>query len=147
VVLNPVRAKMVKRPEEYRWSSYRATAGFEGAPPWLNVATVLARFEGDPAEVEASYRDFVLARVTSTERLWDKVINGIYLGTEGWARTMRKRVESKPRSTDHPRKQRSIGRPKMAAIVAAVAKATRQSAMAIREARGGPLRRLVACIG
>jgi len=31
VVLNPVRAKMVERPEEYRWSSYHATAGLRSA--------------------------------------------------------------------------------------------------------------------
>ena len=29
MVLNPVRAKMVARPEDYQWSSYRATAGLE----------------------------------------------------------------------------------------------------------------------
>jgi putative transposase len=32
VVLNPLRARMVERPEDYRWSSYRATAGLERAP-------------------------------------------------------------------------------------------------------------------
>jgi hypothetical protein len=36
VVLNPVRAKIVARPEEYRWSSYRATAGLDSAPAWLD---------------------------------------------------------------------------------------------------------------
>ncbi len=29
VVLNPVRAGMVKRPEQWRWSSFRATAGID----------------------------------------------------------------------------------------------------------------------
>ncbi len=32
VVLNPVRAKMVERPEDHCWSSYRAMAGLEPAP-------------------------------------------------------------------------------------------------------------------
>ena len=32
VVLNPVRATMVERPEAYKWSSYRATAGLEKGP-------------------------------------------------------------------------------------------------------------------
>jgi putative transposase len=31
VVLNPVRAKLVAHPADYRWSSYRATAGLERA--------------------------------------------------------------------------------------------------------------------
>ena len=33
VVLNPVRARLVKRPEQWRWSSYRASAGMDAAPP------------------------------------------------------------------------------------------------------------------
>ncbi len=32
VVLNPVRANMVKDPGEYRWSSYLATAGLDERP-------------------------------------------------------------------------------------------------------------------
>ncbi len=44
VVLNPVPAGMVKQPERYRWSSYRATAGLEKAPEWLTRAWVLGQF-------------------------------------------------------------------------------------------------------
>ena len=79
--------------------------------------------------------------------MWDDLINGIYLGTETWAKKMRKLVEAKPRSTDHPRLQRTVGRPKMHEVVAAVAEAARVATSAIREARGGCLRRLVAWIG
>src|SRR5260370_10267376 len=41
VVLNPVRAKMVERPDEYRWSSYRATAGLDSAPEGLGRRAAL----------------------------------------------------------------------------------------------------------
>src|SRR5277367_747223 len=34
VVLNPVRAIMVKRPEEWKWSSYKATASLEKKEKW-----------------------------------------------------------------------------------------------------------------
>ena len=36
VVLNPVRAGLVAHPANYRWSSYRATAGLSPAPEWLS---------------------------------------------------------------------------------------------------------------
>ena len=147
VVLNPVRAKMVERPEEYRWSSYRATAGFESAPEWLDLDRALAMFHPQRDLAHANYREFVLAKVDSDERLWDKLVNGIYLGTEAWTRKMRKLVEAKPRSSDHPIPQRAVGRPKMAAIVAAVAKAAGESAARIRMQRGNILRRLVSWIG
>jgi putative transposase len=146
VVLNPVRAKIVARPEEYRWSSYRATAGLDSAPAWLDLAAVYDHFDSDRAAAQARYADYVLARVDSQERLWDQAINGIYLGGEEWAKEMRRVVESRPRSTDHPVKQRSVGRPTVQKVVAAVAEAGAQAKELVRSRGGGPLRRLVAWI-
>jgi len=42
VVLNPVRAKMVPRVGDYRWSSYRATVGMIEAPSYLACDWVLS---------------------------------------------------------------------------------------------------------
>jgi REP element-mobilizing transposase RayT len=147
VVLNPVRAKMCERPEEYRWSSYRATAGLEEAPDWLDLAPVHRLFAADAAKAQPLYRDFVLAKIGCEDRLWDKLTNQFYLGSEAWCKTMRRKVETRPRSTDHPRIQRAVGRPKMHMIVSAVAKAAGQTAESIRETKGHILRSLVAWLG
>ena len=37
VDLNPVRARMVKKPEAWAWSSYRAHVGLEDSPVWLDT--------------------------------------------------------------------------------------------------------------
>ena len=147
VVLNPVRAHMVKRPEDYKWSSYRATAGYDAPPAWLDLESVLSFFHPDRDEARANYKEFVCAKIDDQESLWSKLTNGIYLGTEDWTRKMRKIVETKPRSTDHPREQRAVGRPKMHRIVEAAGKAAGTSAESIRETRGSALRRLAAWIG
>jgi len=147
VALNPVRAGMVEKPEKYRWSSYRATAGLEAAPEWLDVDSVLRLFHPDSAVAQAGYRDFVAEKVSSQERLWDALANQLFLGTDAWLKRMRARVESKPRSTDHPRRQRGVGRPKMSAIIAAVAKVAQVPAAAIRAGGGSALGRLAAWIG
>ena len=41
VVLNPVRARMVREVGEWSWSSDRATAGLQDTPDWLDVPAVL----------------------------------------------------------------------------------------------------------
>lgn len=146
VALNPVRAGLVARPEEYRWSSHRSTAGLEPGDPWLDIDAILALFDTDQQNARRLYEEFVLAKVIHSERLWDEVINGMYLGSADWAKRMRKVVESQPRSTDHPKAHRAVGRPKMHEVVAAVARASSQTAAAIRS-RGSALRRLVAWIG
>lgn len=58
--LNPVRAGLVARPEEYPWSSYRAYLGQETLP-WLTTDWVLAQHGNSRAKARASYQAFVLA--------------------------------------------------------------------------------------
>ncbi|MBI2214219.1 MAG: transposase [Acidobacteria bacterium] len=146
VVLNPVRAKMVERPEQYRWSSYRAMAGYEAPPAWLNVSD-LAEFFGAAEVWTENFRAYVEEKLTSEERLFDRVQRQIYLGTEGWIASMRKTIESKPRSDAHPRVQREVGRSSMKDVVGVVATGLRVTRSALREGRGGIGRMLVAWLG
>src|SRR6266446_3777109 len=59
VVLNAVRAGMVKQPGMWRWSSYNATAGFESCPGWLKAESVLAQFGRDRGLARRRYKEFV----------------------------------------------------------------------------------------
>ncbi len=61
--LNPVAAKMVRHPAEYRWSSYRFYVGRRGKPDWLMSEEVLHRFGGEEARAIAAYRAFVEDRI------------------------------------------------------------------------------------
>ncbi|WP_238400354.1 transposase [Legionella bononiensis] len=47
IVLNPVRAKMVTSPHEWKWSSYLATVLKEPKPNWLYVDKILCLFSED----------------------------------------------------------------------------------------------------
>ena len=146
VVLNPVRAHMVERPELYRWSSYRATAGLETPPAWLALDR-LEPFFGEPQHWQTNYAAFVAERIGSTESLWDRARHGIFLGTDLWIGKMRKIVESKPRSSDHPKRQRAVGRPIMPRVIENVARVAGVSPREIRNGHGGPLRMLCAWLG
>lgn len=55
-VMNPVRHGLCGRPEEWRWSSYRASVGLERAPRFLDLGRLLSFF-GDVSERStAQYR-------------------------------------------------------------------------------------------
>lgn len=73
VVLNPVRAHMVERPEEYNWSSYQATAGYHAAPDWFDLKSALEFFHPDRDAAQSNYKEFVCAAIADSEALWDKV--------------------------------------------------------------------------
>ncbi|HEX7151667.1 MAG TPA: transposase [Thermoanaerobaculia bacterium] len=147
VVLNPVRAGMVRRPEDYRWSSYRATAGLTVAPEWLDVSAALAIFGSELPAARAEYQAFVENGIGCTKRLWDELVNALYLGTEPWLKQMRTIVESKPRSTDHPLAQRAVGRPEMQTIIGTVAGIAQLPRDVVKSVRGGAVRRLIAWLG
>jgi len=58
--LNPVRAKMVKAPGAYRWSSQRAYLG-EEALDWLSTDWVLGQFAATAGVARRRFADFVEA--------------------------------------------------------------------------------------
>ena len=57
--LNPVRAKMVERPEEYKWSSYQDYTGARKPHEWLNRDFVLGYFGSKIPVAEREYKRFV----------------------------------------------------------------------------------------
>jgi len=61
IALNPVRAGLVQRPEDWPWSAYRYFAGLADPPEFLSCAPVLRLLgEGDDQELRERYIRFVL---------------------------------------------------------------------------------------
>ena len=59
--LNPVRAQMVERPEDYRWSSYRGFIGKDRLANWVDRKSILSLISNDQAKALAQYIHFVNA--------------------------------------------------------------------------------------
>jgi len=79
--LNPVRAGMVARPEDYPWSSHRAVLGLTQAPGWLAVDDLLVQFGPQRDLARANYKSFVDAAIGIDESLWEGLVGGAYLGS------------------------------------------------------------------
>ncbi len=80
--LNPVRAKIVERPEEYEWSSYVYYIGRKKKPAWLNTDFILGYFGRKRSSVEKEYHQFVniLAKEEYESPLKD-VVSSTLLGS------------------------------------------------------------------
>jgi REP element-mobilizing transposase RayT len=117
VVFNPVRARGmgVKRPEDWPWSSYRATAGFSEVPPFLSVRWMLARFGRSREEARARYRAFVENGRGGRSPLVS-ARGGLVLGDEAFLAAIDPAVTGKKGSREHPRMQRHVTRPTLKAI-------------------------------
>jgi REP element-mobilizing transposase RayT len=79
--LNPVRAKLVKYPEQYRYSGHRAYLGLE-APGIVDVDPVLRHFGATKRIAIEAYRQFVAAGTKPGYRELFHLPNEAILGTD-----------------------------------------------------------------
>jgi putative transposase len=79
IELNPVRARMVRRPRDYRWSSYRAHA-HGAADALVTDHELYRRLGGDPATCQKEYRGLFRAALD------DNFVDALRAATNGgWA--------------------------------------------------------------
>src|SRR5260221_9567610 len=147
VALNHVRAGMVKRPENYRWSSYRATAGYEATPPCLTTDWALGPSGHDLPTQQSGYRQFVDEGAGITRSQFEDAVGQLFLGTAAWVEKRQPLVDSAPRSKEHPADQRFAGRPSVATIIEVVAEVFQQPEGKIRAGHGGVERKVVSWLG
>lgn len=115
VVLNPVRAGMVAAPDDWPWSSYRATAGLAPAPSWLTTATILATFAPTKGVARDAYQRFVRDGI-GTDSVWGALKHQIYLGDEPFVERMQRRRNDARDEVQIPTPQRRGPAPTLAQI-------------------------------
>ncbi|MCL0076475.1 transposase [Dehalococcoidia bacterium] len=91
VVLNPVRAKLVRSIKDWKWSSYRSTAGMEEPLAFLTVNWILSQFDDRRLEAQKAYQRFVSCRQEISP--WEDMKGQIYLGTDTYAENLPKPVK------------------------------------------------------
>jgi len=105
VVLNPLRAKMVRRLEQWPWSSFAATCGRVQKPDWLQTDYLLSQFAAQRARAIAKYVAFVYEG-KGLDSVWAHLQGQIYLGSESFIKKMQTEIEKKPNLLEIPRAQR-----------------------------------------
>jgi len=108
VVLNPVRAKIVKDPKDWRWSTYRATTGHKGIP-CLTTDWLLSQFAKEQKAASEQYQAFVLSGIKTESPL--KAIKGqLFLGQENFIDKIKHLIRGKENLKEITRKQRYLTR-------------------------------------
>jgi REP element-mobilizing transposase RayT len=83
VVLNPLRARMVRRLEQWPWSSYLATCGQVSRPDWLQCDCILSQFSAQRSRAIAKYAAFV-HEGKELPSVWQQLRGQIYLGSDAF---------------------------------------------------------------
>src|SRR5262249_37624212 len=115
VILNPVRADVCSKPEEYPWSSYRALMGLVPSPRYLQNRFILNLFDSSLLEARHRYERFVIAGYD--DRPWERLKNQIYFGSDEFVERLQERM-SVPGDLEIPQIQRQpVPRPDLTRLL------------------------------
>lgn len=116
IVLNPVRAKLIKNPNQWKWSSYAATAGQRSKPSCLTVDGILGQLSPKRMKAEGIYRQFVRAGIRS-ESIWKDLRAQSILGEDSFVERLKDHLKGKEAIPDISKSQRFINRPSLEKIL------------------------------
>lgn len=92
---NPLRAGIVKRLMDYRWSSYPAYAYDRRHPKWLNKDLILSQIHGE--NKQRQYREMSQKYSDENRRIWEDIRHGFIYGSKKFVKRIKVRyIDSEP---------------------------------------------------
>jgi REP element-mobilizing transposase RayT len=115
ITWNPVEAGYVAHPDDWVWSSHRATAGLAEPPAFLDLQWLQGFFGGRTlAEAQSEYRRSMAERLTVSEA--ENYLKTIVIGSENFQEAVRKQIGVTMHDLIIPRSYRSLARPTLAKL-------------------------------
>ena len=99
---NPLRAGMVERLADYRWSSYRIYAYGNISPRWLKTDLILDLMHGP--DKNKAYRRLVQEYANEKQNPWKDVAHGLIYGSAEFTKDIRDRFLSPAKHPELPQK-------------------------------------------
>ena len=100
--LNPVRAEIVNKPEQYRWSSFNDYLKIKKSIHWVLSDDILKMYSGN----RNAYKAFVYSLMIKGNEIRKEDISGKYsiLGSKEFREKMLKKLKSVTKKSDHREK-------------------------------------------
>jgi putative transposase len=120
--LNPVRAEIVERPEQYRWSSYSGYIGKNRECTWVEYSWILSAFGSDLKTAKKKYQQYTEEGLDTdignpTKDLYGQII----LGGEEFIEKIKGMLKGKPLSSEIIERKRLTGNPQPGDVIKIVA--------------------------
>jgi REP element-mobilizing transposase RayT len=105
IVLNPVKAGMVKQVGNWEWSSYQAMTGESQSPDWLSDDYLLSQFSDQRKTAIKRYKSFVEAGLRNGP-IWSQLSNQVYLGDKPFVDKVQQYLEGRDSTIQIPKVQK-----------------------------------------
>ena len=132
--LNPVKAGMVEKPEQYKWSSYRYYINVNNSPKWLCTDFILSLFSRKASVARKQYRRFVEAMLdVEYESPFKNVFASTILGDRSFINQIREsHLDKKQADRDLPDLKRLHEMPDLEEIIRQASKVLCEDAALLR---------------
>ncbi len=122
--MNPVRAKIVEKPEHYRWSSYPSYIGKEKEYKWVEYSWILSNYGNDRESAKKRYREYIEKSLdTEIENPAKNLYGQIILGGEEFVEKIRNMLKGKSINKEIAERKRILRSPSPEDIIKKVADA------------------------
>ena len=133
-IKKPTKEMLIKRLDvlrRYKWSSYRAYAGYEKGEEWLRTDALLGRVK----KGKDGYRRLSEERLGCAvkESLWDRVKWGYVLGSEEYGDRIRKKLDF---GREHEGKRKVVRKRSLQEVIKGVESAKGEKWSAFKDRRG-----------
>jgi hypothetical protein len=91
LVLNPVRARMMRSAGDWPWSSYRTIVREVPAPEWLQARGILAA-SGETADGAVPHYARFVADGKGQFAPWERLKHQVFLGSDAFVEAMRRKI-------------------------------------------------------
>ncbi|MCD6311544.1 MAG: transposase [Elusimicrobia bacterium] len=91
--LNPVKAGIIAKPEEYQWSSYGEYIGTQ-KKGLTATDFILSQFGNDKKTAVGYFKKFHYEAISKEDQLFEKTVSGIFLGSERFIEKMKGQIKS-----------------------------------------------------
>jgi len=122
VHMNPVRAKIVEKPERYRWSSYPSYIGKEKEYKWVEYSWILSKYGNNRETARKKYREYTKESLnTDIENPAKNLYGQIILGGDEFIEKIRNMLKGKSISKEIAERKRILKSPSPEYIIKKVA--------------------------
>jgi REP element-mobilizing transposase RayT len=120
--LNPVRAAMVGRPQDWPWSSCQGYLRFGKRLDWMCYERVLGDFGGRAEQARRAYGRFLRAAIEAPPPSpFAGAVAGLIVGTSMFVDRIRSMIQDDAEDREVPQRKRLRNRPPLTTIVTVVA--------------------------
>jgi len=119
--LNPVRARMVRDPDQWRWSSYGGYRLARQALDWVTYDGVLGEFARETHLARRAYVRFVAAgQQSGVQSPFARAVGSLLLGSDKFITRIARLLDDRPEDEELPQLRELRKRPSLDDVISAV---------------------------